>query len=1285
MKKFTGLLVMLLLAGASFASTLPFEETFDDKGLGDISGQNGWAVTGTGTAIVQNATAQSSSNALAITEATAANTFTGADTNVWITFWADPNPSDEPSGIATDAAAVFYVNTNDFLMAYNGTTATNLGVTVSDGWKKYEVFCDYSSKVWKMKFGETLVVDDFAFYGTATNLTGIDFKEAGTNALLVDSINITDLPAFSVAPTNISLSGDESVTVTNSEIVITNSSDTALTCTFTESLSWLTVPSPLTVAPGTASNLTVTAVYTNQATLNGTFTASYSQTIPFIGSAAFETFTVQFNVGARATPLAPLIPDDIVEISGGIAPGKYEPGETLDITITSTNDGAVTVNNITNTLSSRSGWSITPAFTNLGTLVTNTSTSAVFRVIIPSDAPLGTHTFDIQNEAPVGLWTNFFSIEVEVPNPKIFPLVPPFIKEQGGVNILNPDIYEPGEELRITVTNINAGDVTVTNILSTLSADPSVFTITPLGGTEVHPSMTTGQVETTIWQVDIHSAAAHGTYTFNVQNAADGDVWATNFTLDVHYQPIPSVTTNALTIIVTSGGTESGTITLTNAGNLATTFEITDNSLRDVSYTVSTQSASRVFFSELGDIIDPETTFTNWSGDSTATMPIGFDFPLYGTTYTDFSVSRYGAIRLNGTVVNANTNGTLPFETASIIAPFWGSTLVNTNSVRYEKQADKLVVSWGHGTGAEFQAWLYPDGHIRYLYEQGSWSGGAIGVQNGTRVQNVAYTPGGDQEGLLLTPATTPWVTHTPTNGTLAAQASQTITFTADAADQTTGTTIVFTNTVTWADSSTDDVVITVVVGGGTPGLDAPTDVTFIGPAGFISKTTMTLINTGDVALAYTITDTGAQSAGYAWTNTAFNWDELALDIYSGEYIPSDTDEGYSTLIPIGFEFPYYGTIYTQLSVGVNGGVSLGETRLMTSTYLEDIDGRSGNNRIVLVSRVNTLSKATPITLIDPDDSIPSFVDIPDRLIAPYWRDLRLDGNATISYFGNENRFVVTWENMQQNDAGADQTFQAILYKNGAIRFQYDSLNGSNVWPFAEIGLRDDGGSRTTPATLVYGGTADDPGTATYTTNYTLVPVATNGDIVTYTTNITVITTYNETVIDEAILIYPSERIVISVDPISSTIPVGEAQVVDIYGDARSLTPGGGETVPVSTTFDINHAGGANAVSVQFFATNSADAAYDPMALDSDGDGMSDAGELMFGSDGVVSVEQNPDGSRTLSWPKPTDNLSRTYTVWYTLNLLDEWEVLYSADNFYSYPDSEHNDVPVIYYNVTVH
>ncbi len=97
--------------------TESFESTGDHAGiLGALNAQHGW-VGGDG-AVVTNSDAQSGSQSLSVTEATATHIFEGQATHLWASFRARlPGVASAPEQIPSDASAVFYVDTNNFLVA----------------------------------------------------------------------------------------------------------------------------------------------------------------------------------------------------------------------------------------------------------------------------------------------------------------------------------------------------------------------------------------------------------------------------------------------------------------------------------------------------------------------------------------------------------------------------------------------------------------------------------------------------------------------------------------------------------------------------------------------------------------------------------------------------------------------------------------------------------------------------------------------------------------------------------------------------------------------------------------------------------------------------------------------------------------------------------------------------------------------------------------------------------------------------------------------------------------
>jgi hypothetical protein len=915
------------------------------------------------------------------------------------------------------------------------------------------------------------------------------------------------------------------------------------------------------------------------------------------------------------------------------------------------------------------------------------------------------------------------------------------ITNESGTGNLFPGEAEPGETFDLTITSINDGAVTLTGITNSLTpANSSYFTpIIPLTS-PIYPSFAVGSTTSTTYQVTCSGSTPNGLQPFTVINRTAHNAWTNQFSLYVRRESQLTVSTNALTITVAPGEKASATLTLSSTGNEAVTYTFADvGNWAGQYYTVSTQTASMIRFDPIFDELDTNTTFTSWGTYGTTTLPIGFSFPLMGTPYANFFVSCYGAVSFSAEV-GASTTATLPSGTAALAAPFWGTTSIDTNSIRYSKaDTNKLVVAWGNRTGAEFQAWLYPDGRIRYLYDQTTWTNGAIGVQqSGTLYQNVAYQPGSGSESVLLTPVN--WVTHTPTNGTLVAGDSAVITYTADATGKSVGKTVL-TNTVSMG-GTTLPITVTVNVVAATNLLTVtPSPVTFFCQAGSLTNTTMTVSNAGNTTLNYTITDTGAQAAGYSWTNVndTFSWDTAHFDANSHDAVPLlNNGDDKTDWIPFGFNFPFYGTVYTAFKIDANGGIVLNSSGAIAREY--------------------------------------------DRVISAYF-SVSLDDNATLRYSGDENKMVVTWENTYQDVAGPDQTFQLIAYKNGNIKCQYLSVSGTSLWPNAEIYVDNDFNTAglETVATLKRTGEGDS-GTVTYSNNYV---VTTNGyvyDTPIVVTNTTVVTNYISVVEKEAILFYPSNRIVIVASPVSGTLAPGASAPITIYGDARSLPVGGSIRVTNSTTFLVTgpnfyeslvsstdnyewiqstghtneyylvRTGGLNpyfpkpdsiminntvrsegsvgslvapawgwgnndsaainfntiyvriataptdpdsqaagyvmrtpaSVFVTFTATNSATASYaalaaDPVVLAS-----------LWGTDEspVVSVQQNANGSHTIWWPTAQDPLPRTYIVQYTTSLSEDWTDIITLENPTTYVYVDDDDVrnaePVIFYRVMV-
>ncbi len=125
--------------------------------------------------------------------------------------------------------------------------------------------------------------------------------------------------------------------------------------------------------------------------------------------------------------------------------------------------------------------------------------------------------------------------------------------------------------------------------------------------------------------------------------------------------------------------------------------------------------------------------------------------------------------------------------------------------------------------------------------------------------------------------------------------------------------------------------------------------------------------------------------------------------------------------VSIGFSFPFNGTYYSTVSINSNGLLYF-----------------SSNNYTAYSNNHLPISNSAAA-----------------QSILPYWDDLNLDGDSSgpplegsIRYgtlgSGANQRFVVSWEGVPHYTNSGSYSFQVVLYKDGAIRFRYDSSSDAD-------------------------------------------------------------------------------------------------------------------------------------------------------------------------------------------------------------------------------------------------
>jgi len=197
---------------------------------------------------------------------------------------------------------------------------------------------------------------------------------------------------------------------------------------------------------------------------------------------------------------------------------------------------------------------------------------------------------------------------------------------------------------------------------------------------------------------------------------------------------------------------------------------------------------------------------------------------------------------------------------------------------------------------------------------------------------------------------------------------------------------------------------------------------------------TLDIINDGEANLIYSITKQyvdprntgGPDDYGYIWTDNnevngpVYSWRDISGIGTEVTFIHNDQG---TALMPIGFDFLFYGTIYDEFRINPNGWIGFGD------------DNTEWNN----------LSLPHP--------------DAPKPAIMPFWDDLDPLSGGNVYFYSTSDSLVVWFDDVIHFAGNYTGTydFQFIIYSTGSFLFQYREVSGDI--DSATIGIQNEDAS----------------------------------------------------------------------------------------------------------------------------------------------------------------------------------------------------------------------------------
>lgn len=311
-----------MAATRASALTNVYADTFESYSPGTpLNGTNYWYASDTNVIVQTNNAAPGSTNAAILTiDTTLSNSYSIASpTNVWLHLEAQPVRYDGTNypTVDTNGVAFFYVNSNGYFMAYDGSDSSWIDITQTvdgvaiqaidaDTWvTNIDVFLNYSNKSWQIARGTNCLSQNLGFATTnISDLNGFQVENGVTTSYL-DNVYIYDQAPFVVyevqpkALTNGVMLG---YTATQTFDIIVSSGPGTPTYTITTNAPatpWMTVtPGTGTLTNGTN---TITLNFITNGLVAGVYTAILD-VVTAVGAGVTDQVTVAVTALSHPIP-----------------------------------------------------------------------------------------------------------------------------------------------------------------------------------------------------------------------------------------------------------------------------------------------------------------------------------------------------------------------------------------------------------------------------------------------------------------------------------------------------------------------------------------------------------------------------------------------------------------------------------------------------------------------------------------------------------------------------------------------------------------------------------------------------------------------------------------------------------------------------------------------------------------------------------------------------------------------------------------------------------------------